>query len=572
MQNGIRERQAKQHFLRRRTVRRQAEDVIGPLEEHDVNTHVTKRKIPSQRQWRQSCDRDTAQSIPLQQGTETRHEAGTASNDDVRRVNPLDSLCAITVVSIGGSDSDEDKVGEGESRDGHNSLAQEAIPARRTTEAAHRKSGFKRKLLPSRMSSPPSRFPAFLPPQGGVRPGRLQQRQHICQRGRKGDLFTEEESSVFAALAAVDEDNGHGDKMDDSGGYEDESVVVCPFRLMGGCLKGQHTQRELLSNQTIYSHLMSLAGLVHELRTEQRITVKECQRLHLLVASQRMTIERLEKCILSQTTAPGGFPHPEVALRHEMRSTVSRNTAGGNTENNTVPETKPLNTRKLHVQGGSFAQHVRRRTSMTTPVFVSGETQVAENGGSLVGDEEKRAGDAKHMAEKVGTPTEMSRSALNVSQLNETRGASGAGATKHTGGNRWLKSSSWRAYTIREQIESHEAAVGVVDDFCAEDVSPISTVFGSQGEEVSFNDEVILTVACGVHPPGGPARLPAPDERRPGNLKGPVRKRHERLNATADNVTTSRVTHRRFHSFDSHTAKAKHTAQHAALFCGHHWK
>ncbi|ESL07284.1 hypothetical protein TRSC58_05029 [Trypanosoma rangeli SC58] len=569
MQNDIREQHAKQHFLRRRAVRRQTEDVIEPLKERDVNTHVTKRKIRSQRQRRQSCDGDAARSIPPQQGTETQREAGTASNHNVRRVNPLDSPCAITVISIGGSNSDEDKVGGGERGNRHNSLAQEAIPARRTAEAAHKRNGFNGKLLPSKMSSPPSRLPAFLPPRGGVRPGRLQQRQRSSQRGRKGELLTEEESSVFAA---VDEDNSHGDEFDDSGEYEDESVVVCPFRLMGGCLKGQHTQRELLSNQTIYSHLMSLAGLVHELRTEQRITVKEFQRLHVLVASQRMTIERLEKCILSQTAAPGAYPPPGVALPHEMRSTASLSTAGGDTESNMVSETRPLNTRQLHVQGGSSAQRVRRRTSTGTPVLVSGETHVAENGGSLVVDEEKRAGAAKHMAEKVGTPMEMSNSALNVSQLNETHGASGNGATKHTGGNRRPKSSNWREYTIREHIGSHETAVGVVDGFCAEDVSPISTVFGSQEEEVSSNDEVILTVACGVHPPGGPARLSAPDERCPGNLKGPVRKRHERLNATADNVTTRRITQRRFYSFDSHTTKAKRTAQHTASFCGQHWK
>ncbi|RNF25604.1 uncharacterized protein Tco025E_02100 [Trypanosoma conorhini] len=549
MQKEAREQQAHQHVPRRRTVRRQAVGgALRALAELDANTHEAKCSTPSQGQRRQSHDWGGAQLMPPHQSTEAQPATKNACKRSPRSVTPLAS-CAITVVSLSASDRDEDALSEDARGDGCSSVAQGAMHARRPAGAARRK-GFKGKLLPSNLASPPSLSPASLPPRVRVRPGRPQQ-------GRKRESLTEEELGAFAALAAADEDDEDDEDDDgDIGGYEDESVVVCPFRLLGSCLKGQHTQRELLSNHTIHSHLMSLAGLVHELRTEQRITERECQQLHMKVESQRMTIERLERCALSQAAASGASPHPEVATPHEAGSAAPQKRAGGGAESRrapgsalspaegrpvaVAPETGPSDASTSHVKGGSLVQRVRRRASVNALALVSSETQTANNAGGLLADKEERTRTAKRMAEEIGTPTELSRTALDAFSLNETSRASVSAATTHVGGGRQLSSPKRRENTVRGQKEIHEGAAG--------DASPI-TVVGSQQDEVSSNDEVVLTMACSVHPPVDPTRLPSPGEGRAGSSNSLVRKRQERQSGANGNGTTGWSIKKRLYSF-----------------------
>ncbi|KAF5221364.1 hypothetical protein ECC02_005606 [Trypanosoma cruzi] len=571
---GTSGQQRKQHPPKRGAEKQRTEDDVRSPVGRDVNTQDTTRTVTSSGLRRLSHTKDVKRSCSPDPITEIQCEAGVATRNRTRRVNPPDSLC--TLVSIGGTNFNEEKP-DAKKKAGHN-FSSDAKSENWTAAAASDTKGFKGKSLPPKVESPPSLSPAWILHRGGIDPKQFQQqRQQQRQQQTEKSLLTEDELSVFAGLAILDGNGGCGDDNDDDDGsveYEDESVVVCPFRLVGSCVKGQHTEREMLSSDTIHSHLMSLAGLVHELRTEQRITEKECQKLHVRLESQKITIERLERYILAQCPASGKLLQTEATSPHEIGPQAPRTDAGKHPKGNILPgsilkpaqdrsvpmkpEMNSLSNGKLHFGGESFSERVRRKTSVETPAFEPCNA-VATKKGEFVGYEGDRHGSVKYMAEELGTPVDLSRAALDLSQVSATGGASRKGANRHASGKQQHQKQGmpdWRGHKGQAQDDRYGGAVGVVDDSRGDVLSPIPTVVGLQDNDMSSNDDVVVAVASSVHPSGDAVQLPDLGERCTASSKVLLRKSNGKQNGTREKAK-KRTIQGNSHSFGSSNEKTK---------------
>ncbi|KEG08903.1 hypothetical protein DQ04_06211020 [Trypanosoma grayi] len=559
---------------------------VGALTSRDVNGQGSKALLSSsgKQQRPHGTDENGVGELPpdLQDGRGGNHSAPP-------RPNPFNLLCAETVMSIGSLMSSE----EGERKNNGEVSGHASIHVVAGSEKGSKK------CLPLKISSPPCLSPKQTPCPGEFQPHTEREQGKQSHRQKEKEPPPEDEMSVFRGLAALD---GNTNSVDYEG-WVDESVMVCPFRLMGSCVKGHHTQRELLSNYTIHSHLMSLAGLVHELRTEQRISQKECQQLHIKLEAQNAVIGRLEKSLAASSAASGsaapGTPSPPANLSstvvgeaptksgdvHPTDGALSSRSILKTAVGGLTPVAADLQGNDPGTDGTSYAQRLRHRTSFATLAFIEGETKAKSTptaiavtikaGGGACESTSRGTGDerhvvAKHLAEEVLTPVDLTRGVLDSSQGNASRTSRRPSEGHHRhhhqqqqkqkqnqqqGQEQEYGSPKHREESRNTQKVRCEGATEVVDYSHVDIVSPIASAEGSQDDDVSSNEDVMLMVTSRAHPSGDAALLPALGERRTGSSRTVLPQRPKDRSNVSVETSPQETLRRRFHSMGSNIAK-----------------